>query len=202
MNYELPKLPYAYDALEPVIDARTMELHHSKHHATYVAKLNEALLKEPSWQGKPVEELLLNLDTLPPNIRMAVRNHGGGHHNHSLFWTMMRPPRENNAPEGALAETITKTFGSFDAFKEEFTKNALSLFGSGWVWLVKDAVGELKIIANANQDSPLIQKLVPVLGLDVWEHAYYLNYQNRRADYVAAWWNVINWEECDALLSA
>lgn len=200
MNYELPKLPYAYDALEPVIDARTMELHHSKHHATYVAKLNEALLKEPSWQGKPIEELLLNLDTLPPSIRMAVRNHGGGHHNHSLFWTMMRPPRENNTPEGALAETITKTFGSFDAFKEEFTKNALGLFGSGWVWLVKDAIGELKIIANANQDSPLMQKLMPVLGLDVWEHAYYLNYQNRRADYVAAWWNVVDWKNAEGRL--
>lgn len=194
MNYELPKLPYAYDALEPVIDARTMELHHSKHHATYVAKLNEALAKEPAWQGKPIEELLLNLDTLPPSIRMAVRNHGGGHHNHSLFWAMMHSPRENNAPEGALAEAINTTFGSFDAFKEEFTKNALGLFGSGWVWLVKDAAGELKIIANANQDSPLMQKLVPVLGLDVWEHAYYLNYQNRRADYVAAWWGVVNWD--------
>ncbi len=200
--YELPKLPYAYDALEPVIDARTMELHHGKHHATYVAKLNEALMKEPAWQGRPIEELLVNIDTLSPSIRMAVRNHGGGHHNHSLFWTMMRAPRENNAPEGALAEAITTAFGSFDAFKEEFAKNALGLFGSGWVWLVKDQDGALKIITNANQDSPLMQKLVPVLGLDVWEHAYYLNYQNRRADYVTAFWNIVNWDEVERRIKA
>jgi len=192
--YTLPELPYAYNALEPVIDARTMELHHSKHHATYVAKLNEALTKEPAWQNKPIEELLTHIDTLPESIRMAVRNHGGGHHNHSLFWAMMRPPRENNLPEGPLAEAITKAFGSFETFKEEFTKNALGLFGSGWVWLVKDNRGVLQIITNANQDSPLMHNLTPILGLDIWEHAYYLNYQNRRADYVAAWWNVINWE--------
>jgi len=192
--YTLPELPYAYNALEPVIDARTMELHHSKHHATYVAKLNEALTKEPAWQNKPIEELLTHIDTLPESIRMAVRNHGGGHHNHSLFWAMMRAPRENNLPEGPLAEAITKAFGSFETFKEEFTKNALGLFGSGWVWLVKDNRGVLQIITNANQDSPLMHNLTPILGLDIWEHAYYLNYQNRRADYVAAWWNVINWE--------
>jgi Fe-Mn family superoxide dismutase len=192
--HELPKLPYAYDALEPVIDARTMELHHGKHHATYVVKLNEALLKSSEWQGKPIEELLLNLEALSPQIRMAIRNHGGGHHNHSLFWTMMRTPRENNTPEGALLEAIIKTFGNFDAFKEEFTKNALGIFGSGWAWLVKDTVGELKIITNTNQDSPLIQHLTPILGLDVWEHAYYLNYQNRRADYIAAWWTIVNWD--------
>ncbi len=200
--YELPKLPYAYDALEPVIDARTMELHHGKHHATYVAKLNEALMKEPAWQGKPIEELLLNLETLPPSIRMTVRNHGGGHHNHSLFWTMLRPVRENNAPKGTLAEAITKTFGSFDAFKEEFTKNALGIFGSGWVWLALSEVEGLKIIMNANQDSPLMQKLTPVLGIDVWEHAYYLNYQNRRADYVTAFWNIVNWDEVERRIKA
>ncbi len=199
MNYELPKLPYAYNALEPVIDARTMELHHGKHHATYVAKLNEAIAKAaPSFANASegtIEELLTNCDALPPSIRTAVRNHGGGHHNHSLFWQMMRPPRENNTPEGASLEAITKTFGSFDTFKEEFTKNALGLFGSGWVWLVKDAEGKLKIITNANQDSPLMQKLTPILGLDVWEHAYYLKYQNRRADYINAFWNIVNWEE-------
>lgn len=195
MNYELPALPYTYDALEPFIDARTMELHHGKHHATYVAKLNEALAREPAWQGKPIEELLMNLDILPASIRTAVRNHGGGHHNHSLFWTMMRKGVTGNAPTDTLAEKINTAFGSFDAFKEAFSKNALDIFGSGWCWLVKDNGKELKIITTANQDSPLTQGLAPVLGLDVWEHAYYLNYQNRRADYVAAWWNVVNWEE-------
>ena len=194
MNFKLPQLSYTYNTLEPVIDARTMELHHGKHHATYVAKLNEALLKAPEWQGKPIEELLTNLGALPPSIRMAVKNHGGGHYNHSLFWQMMRPARENNMPEGTLAKAIAKTFSSFNVFKEEFTKNALGIFGSGWVWLVKDAAGKLKIIKNANQDSPLIQNLTPVLGLDVWEHAYYLNYQNRRADYIAAWWSIVNWD--------
>ena len=195
MDYELPALPYAYDALEPFIDARTMQLHHDKHHATYVAKLNEVMEKAGEWRGKPIEELLANLDALPMGIRMAVKNHGGGHHNHSLFWTMMRKGNDNNIPTGTLLETINKTFGSFDAFKESFTKNALGIFGSGWVWLVKDATQELKIITAANQDSPLMQGLTPVLGLDIWEHAYYLNYQNRRADYVTAFWNIINWEE-------
>ena len=199
--HKLPPLPYAYNALEPVIDAHTMELHHTKHHATYVLKLNEALTNVPKWQEKPVEELLANLDSLPPAIRMAVRNHGGGHHNHSLFWTMLRPPQKNNAPEDALAEAITTTFGSFDIFKEEFTKNALGLFGSGWCWLVMPALNRiegnevkgLKIITTTNQDSPLTQKLTPILGLDIWEHAYYLNYQNRRSDYVNAFWNIVNW---------
>jgi superoxide dismutase, Fe-Mn family len=195
MDYELPALPYAYDALEPFIDAHTMQVHHDKHHATYVTKLNEAIAQASEFKGKPIEELLSNLDALPINIRAAVKNHGGGHHNHSLFWTMMRKGSDNNIPTGVTAEAINKTFGSFDTFKEAFTKNALGIFGSGWAWLVKDTVGELKIITTANQDSPLMQGLVPVLGLDIWEHAYYLNYQNRRADYIAAWWHVVNWEE-------
>ncbi len=206
--YELPNLPYAYDALEPVIDARTMEIHHGKHHATYVAKLNEALAKvaasaeasasqSQNFVDKPIEELLKSIDALPIEIRTAVKNHGGGHHNHSLFWQMMRPAHENNAPEGALMGTIVKSFGSFDAFKEQFAKNALGIFGSGWCWLIKDTVGDLKIITTPNQDSPLMQGLTPVLGLDVWEHAYYLKHQNRRADYVSGWWGIVNWQEME-----
>ncbi len=204
MKFELPPLPYAYDALEPVIDARTMELHHSKHHATYVAKLNEALEKAPELAEKSLalssieglEEMLADLDSLPPAIHTAVRNHGGGHHNHSLFWQMMRASRENNAPEGVLLDAITSSFGDFEKFKEQFTKDALGIFGSGWCWIVKDEVGALKIITTLNQDSPLMQKLVPILGLDVWEHAYYLKHQNRRADYIASWWGIVNWEFC------
>lgn len=195
MNYELPALPYAYDALEPFIDARTMQVHHDKHHAAYVAKLNEAMAQGGEWRGKPVHELLTNLDALPISIRAAVKNHGGGHHNHSLFWQMMRKGSENNMPTGATAEAIHKIFGSFNAFKEAFSKSALGIFGSGWAWLVKDDEEKLKIITTANQDSPLMQGLTPLLGLDIWEHAYYLNYQNRRADYIAAWWSIINWEE-------
>jgi len=199
MNYELPKLPYAYSALEPMIDAATMELHHGKHHATYVAKLNEAIDKAPEWSGKPIEELLRNLDALPINIRTAVRNHGGGHHNHSLFWQMLRPSQEDNAPHGAVMERITGSFGSFDAFKEQFAKDALGVFGSGWCWLVRSAEGELKIITTPNQDSPLMQGLQPILGLDVWEHAYYLKHQNRRADYINGWWAIINWDFVESL---
>ena len=199
MKHELPALPYAYDALEPVIDRATMELHHGKHHATYVAKLNEAMEKAPKWADKTVEELLENIDALPIAIRAAVRNHGGGHHNHSLFWQMLRPMRENNAPEGTLKDMIEKAFGNFDAFKEQFAKDALGLFGSGWVWLVQGnppvGGGELKIVIASNQDSPLMQGLAPILGLDVWEHAYYLKHQNRRADYIASFWSIVNWEE-------
>ena len=194
--HTLPELPYAYDALEPVIDAETMRLHHDMHHATYVAKLNEALAKAPEYANKPLEDLLGKLDALPPAIRTAVKNHGGGHHNHSLFWRMLRPARENNAPEGALMNDIEKTFGSFDAFKEQFAVNAMGIFGSGWCWLVKSERSEsngLKIITTPNQDSPLMQGLTPVIGLDVWEHAYYLKHQNRRADYAANWWSIVNW---------
>lgn len=199
MKHELPALPYAYDALEPVIDAATMELHHGKHHAIYVAKLNEALEKAPEWADKPVEELLRSLDALPIAIRTAVRNHGGGHHNHSLFWQMMRAPHENNAPEGILMEKLTAQFGNFDAFKEQFTKDAIGIFGSGWCWLVQDAEGMMKIITTPNQDSPLMQGLTSILGLDVWEHAYYLKHQNRRADYINGWWGIVNWDFAGSL---
>ncbi len=195
MLHTLPQLPYAYNALEPVIDARTMEIHHSKHHATYVAKLNEALTKAPEFADMPIDELLKGLNAVPEVIRTAVRNHGGGHHNHSFFWQILRPMRENNAPDGALLEAIHTTFGNFTAFTEQFTKEALGIFGSGWCWLVKSPTGELTIITTHNQDSPLMQGITPILGLDVWEHAYYLKHQNRRADYIAGWWSIVNWEE-------
>ena len=183
MRYQLPPLPYPYDALEPYIDAGTMELHHTKHHQTYVDKLNEALAKHPEIADKPLEELLGNLNAVPEDIRTAVRNHGGGHLNHSLFWRIMGPVGQTGQP---LAEIV--------ALKEEFNKAAAGLFGSGWTWLVKDPSGILKIITTPNQDSPLMGNLQPVLGLDLWEHAFYLKYQNRRAEYIEAWWNVVNWK--------
>ncbi len=198
--YTLPDLPYAYDALEPIIDRGTMELHHGKHHATYVAKLNEALVQFPEYAEKPLEELLKGIDALPIQIRPAIKNHGGGHYNHSLFWQMMRPAQENNAPEGELLAAITKTFGSFEKFKEQFTKGALGLFGSGWCWLTLSEVEGLVILTTANQDSPVMQKLTPILGLDVWEHAYYLKHQNRRADYITGWWSIVNWEFAEKTL--
>jgi Fe-Mn family superoxide dismutase len=191
MKYELPKLPYAYDALEPYIDAKTMELHYSKHHQTYVDKLNEALDKHPEIADKPLEELLANPDAVPEDIRTAVRNHGGGTWNHSFFWTVMGPVA--GAPSGELADAITAVFGGFDKFKEEFVKAAAGVFGSGWAWLVVGENGKLAIASTANQDSPLAKKQKPILCLDVWEHAYYLKYQNRRPEYIGAWWNVVNW---------
>lgn len=201
MKYELPQLPYSHDALEPFIDAQTMELHHTKHHATYVAKLNEALEKYPDIADKPLEELLKNLDVVPEPIRKAVQNHGGGHYNHSLFWQCMTPQSIGGGtpPTNALAETITKTFGGYEQFKEQFTAAALGVFGSGWVWLTKDNDGNLKILTTPNQDTPFIlnpkpSTLNPIIALDIWEHAYYLKYQNRRADYIAAWWNIVNWQ--------
>lgn len=197
MKFELPELPYAYDALEPFIDAKTMELHHGKHHATYVAKLNEALSGAPELPDMSIEELIGSLDMVPEKIRMAVRNHGGGHFNHSIFWKMMRASG-GSGPEGEVAERINAKFGGFEAFKDEFSKAGAGLFGSGWAWLVADRKGELSILPMPNQDSPLSTGLYrPILGLDVWEHAYYLKYQNRRADYIAAWWNVVNWEQVD-----
>jgi len=194
MAHEVPPLPYAFDALEPHIDARTMEIHHDKHHAAYVSKLNDALKDHADLQSKGIEELLSGLSSLPDSVRGAVNNHGGGHHNHSLFWKNMSPDG-GGAPDGALADAIKSTFGSFDEFKSQFATAAATRFGSGWAWLLKDGKGKLLVKSFPNQDSPLTEGLTPLLGLDVWEHAYYLNYQNRRPDYIAAFWNVVNWPD-------
>ena len=192
MAFELPKLPYAYDALEPHIDARTMEIHHTKHHNTYVTTLNGAIEKTPELAGKSLEELLSDLNAVPESVRTVVRNHGGGTYNHNLLWEIMGP-NAGGTPSGELAKAIDSAFGSFDAFKEELTKSATTRFGSGWAWLVKKDNG-LAVVSTPNQDSPLSDGLTPILGIDVWEHAYYLNYQNRRPDYITAWWNVVNWD--------
>jgi Fe-Mn family superoxide dismutase len=191
MAHELPPLPYAYNALEPHIDEQTMRLHHDKHHGTYVTNLNGALDKHPELSGKSLDDLLKNIGTVPEDIRTVVRNNGGGHHNHTMFWEIMGPGG-GGAPSGAIAEAINSTFGSFDKFKEELGKAAIGRFGSGWAWL-NDVSGKLVIESTANQDSPLMEGKKPIFGIDVWEHAYYLKYQNRRADYVGAWWNTINW---------
>jgi len=193
MAYELPQLPYAYDALEPHIDKETMNIHHTKHHNTYVTNLNNALAGHDDLLSKSVEELIANLDAVPESARTAVRNNGGGHANHSLFWELLSPNGGGN-PSGALAEAIDSKFGGFDAFKEEFAKAATTRFGSGWAWLAVNN-GELEVTSTPNQDSPLMDGKTPLLGLDVWEHAYYLNYQNRRPDYIGAFWNVVNWDE-------
>ncbi len=192
MAFELPKLAYAYDALEPHIDARTMEIHHTKHHNTYITNLNAAVEKTPELAGKSLEDLLGNLNAVPEGVRMVVRNHGGGTFNHNLFWEVMGP-KAGGAPKGQLAQAIDAAFTSFDNFKAEFEKAANTRFGSGWAWLVRKDSG-LAIVSTPNQDSPLSEGQTPILGIDVWEHAYYLNYQNRRADYVSAWWNVVNWD--------
>jgi Fe-Mn family superoxide dismutase len=194
--YELPRLPYAYDALEPYIDAKTMEIHHTKHHQTYVTKLNEALNNQADLSKKDVITLLKEFATVPEAVKTAVKNHGGGHANHSLFWTIMKKGG-GGEPAGKIGGALEKTFGGFAKFKEEFTKAAVGHFGSGWAWLVKDGSGGLKIMTLPNQDSPLMQGLTPVLGIDVWEHAYYLKYQNRRPEYVEAFWNVINWIQAE-----
>ncbi len=193
MAFELPALPYAHDALEPNIDARTMEIHHSKHHAGYVKKVNAALESAPVLAGRSIEDILSNMDDVPEAVRGAVRNNGGGHANHSLFWKVMSP-NGGGQPGGALGDAMNAAFGSFDAFREQFSAAAATRFGSGWAWLVVDD-GALKVTSSPNQDSPYMDGQTPILGLDVWEHAYYLNYQNRRPDYVAAFFNVINWEE-------
>lgn len=193
MAYELPPLPYAYDALAPTISKETMELHHDKHHATYVTNVNNALKDQPNLANKSVEALISDLNSVPENIRTAVRNNGGGHANHTLFWEIMKPGGSNQ-PTGALAEAINGAFGGFDQFKQQFTQAATTRFGSGWAWLTKSG-GTLAISSTANQDSPLMEGKTPLLGLDVWEHAYYVDYRNRRPDYINAWWNVVNWDE-------
>ena len=196
MPFTLPPLPYAFDALEPYIDKMTMEIHHGKHHGTYVTNLNKALESAPGLAGKTLEELLANnLSLVPENIRTAVRNHGGGHLNHSMFWQIMAP-QAGGQPSGHLAEALQSTFGSFGQFQEKFTAAALGRFGSGWAWMTAQG-GKLDIYSTANQDSPVIEGKYPVMGLDVWEHAYYLKYQNRRAEYIAAWWKVVNWAEIE-----
>ena len=192
--YELPKLTYSYDSLEPHIDAQTMEIHYTKHHQGYVNKLNTALENHAELQDKPLEDLLWTLDSVPEEIRKAVRNNGGGHLNHSLFWKIMSPDG-GGEPQGELAEAINKDLGGFNQFKEDFTNTATTVFGSGWAWLVKDGSGKLLVKSTSNQDSPVMEGLTPLLGLDVWEHAYYLKYQNKRPDYIGAFWNVVNWEE-------
>ncbi len=192
MAYSLPSLPYAYDALEPHFDAQTMEIHHTKHHQAYITKVNAAL-EGSELAAKSVEELISDLSAVPENIRGVVRNNGGGHANHSLFWTLLAP-NAGGSPQGALADAIDATFGSFDQFKEQFSSAAVNRFGSGWAWLSLDG-GKLIVESTPNQDSPLMEGRVPLLGLDVWEHAYYLKYQNRRPDYIGAFWNVVNWSE-------
>ncbi|MDR7554464.1 MAG: superoxide dismutase [Armatimonadota bacterium] len=194
MPFELPPLPYPYNALEPHIDEMTMRIHHDKHHGTYVANLNKALESAPELASKPIEELLANLQAVPESIRTAVRNNGGGHYNHTLFWEIMKPGGPA-APSGALASAIDAAFGSVDKMKEAVNAAGLGRFGSGWAWVVLGRDGKLAVTSTPNQDTPIMEGLAPVLGVDVWEHAYYLKYQNRRADYLQAWWNVVNWDE-------
>jgi Fe-Mn family superoxide dismutase len=202
MSFSLPTLPYSSDALEPHIDQRTMEIHHGKHHATYVTNLNNALGSAPELEGKSLEELLANgCAAVPEGIRTAVRNNGGGHYNHSLFWTIMGPGG-SSSPVGNLAQAINGAFGSVDDFKAKFAAAGVGRFGSGWAWLVKDASGTVSITSTPNQDNPVMEGGNPVLGLDVWEHAYYLNYQNRRPDYIAAWWNAVNWQAAEDRFNA
>lgn len=197
--FTLPELPYDYNALEPYVDEQTMRIHHDKHHGTYINNLNGALKDHPNLSTMEIAELLRNLDNVPEEIRTKVRNNGGGHANHSLFWTIMAPPGKGGGePKGKLLDAINSAFGSFDALKERFTASGMARFGSGWAWLAVDLPaggGKLAITDTPNQDTPLTEGKTPILGLDVWEHAYYLKYQNRRADYIAAWWNVVNWKE-------
>jgi len=192
MSHLLGELPYSYDALEPYIDMQTMEIHHQKHHNAYVTKLNAALETSSEWQGKEIEEIIKNLNRIPENIRTAVRNNGGGHYNHTLFWSIMGP-NAGGEPTGDLADSVNDAFGSFVQLKDEFSTAAANRFGSGWAWLVLDPSGKLAVLSTANQDNPLTDGFKPLMGIDVWEHAYYLKYQNRRPEYIENWWNVVNW---------
>lgn len=194
MKYELPEISYGYDGFEPHIDAKTMEIHHSKHHQGYIDKLNTALEKHPEIADTPLEDLLANLENVPEDIRTAIRNNGGGHFNHSLFWTILSP-KGGGEPGDEIGKAIKEKFGGFDKFKEEFASAATGQFGSGWAWLVTDSSGALEITSTPNQDTPLAKGKTPILGLDVWEHAYYLKHQNKRADYIDAFWSVVNWKE-------
>lgn len=198
MSYKLPDLPYAYDALEPYIDAKTMEIHHSKHHQAYITKANAAL-EGTSFENTSIDELCRNLSDLPENIKGAVRNNGGGHFNHSLFWSILSPKNESSEPSVDLNKAINDSFGSMESLKEEFSNAAATRFGSGWAWLIKEDDGSISISSTPNQDNPLMEGKTPILGLDVWEHAYYLNYQNRRPDYINAFFNIINWDAVSTL---
>jgi len=193
MAFELPPLPYDYSALEPHIDTQTMQIHHDKHHGAYVTNLNAAIANYPDLHNQTIVDILRNINDVPEAIRTAVRNNGGGHANHSMFWEIMGP-NGGGEPTGALADAINKAFGDFNSFKQQINDAGVKRFGSGWSWLVRDANGKLQVISTANQDSPFMEGLTPILGVDVWEHAYYLKYQNRRADYLNAWWNTTNWE--------
>ena len=201
MAHEVPPLPYDYAALEPYIDAQTMTLHHDKHHATYVTNLNNALQKYPQLQNKSAEELIRDIKSVPDDIRTAVRNNGGGHVKHSMFWKIMKP-KGGGAPTGKIADDIKSAFGSFEDFQKLFNDTGAKQFGSGWVWLVRNAGGKLQVLSTPNQDNPMMDGHYPIMGNDVWEHAYYLKYQNKRADYLAAWWNVVNWDEINKRLQA
>jgi Fe-Mn family superoxide dismutase len=196
--FEVPALPYDFAALEPYIDAQTMQIHHDKHHGAYVTNLNAALDKHPEWKGRAVEDILRNLNSVPEDIRTAVRNNGGGHANHSMFWRIMKP-NGGGKPTGDIERIITEHFGGFDAFREKFDDNGVKRFGSGWTWLVAKG-GKYELLSTPNQDSPFTDGAFPIMGNDVWEHAYYLKYQNRRADYLKAWWNTLNWEEINQRL--
>ena len=201
MAFALPPLPYAFNALEPHIDAATMQIHHDKHHAAYVTNANTALEKHPEWASKTVEDILWSINDLPEDVRTVLRNNAGGHSNHSIFWTIMTPGGGGN-PNGRIADALKNTFGSYDAFKEQLTKAAVGQFGSGWAWLVVDRAGKLSVKSYPNQDSPYMEGLTPIFGVDVWEHAYYLKYQNRRADYVTAWFNTLNWDTINSRFGA